>query len=293
LPLLKLRSNGRGRAFTPLRGLVESVQRFAYAYDWPARLLGRIPAASRVRVLHHRLGLLPPRPGRRPLRIAFASDLHIGPLTPAPLLDEAFARIAEARPDVLALGGDYVSLEVTPAIAARLEALVAAAPVATKVAVLGNHDLWTRHDVIERALTAGGARVLLNETIKLPPPYDDVALVGLDDPWTGEVDADRAFAGADTPVKVVLAHAPESVPFVQGRGAQLLMCGHTHGGQVAAPWGPFAVQGPLSRRWPHGLYRLDELQLFVSRGVGYSDLPVRSFAPSDIAIFELGDEASA
>lgn len=287
MPLLKLRSNGRGRAFTPLRGLCETVQRYAYAYDWPARLLSRIPAASRVRVLRHRLELLSKRPGRRPLRIAFASDLHIGPLTPAPLLDEAFARIAEARPDVLALGGDYVSLEVTPSIAARLEALVARVDVPLKVAVLGNHDLWTRHDLIERALSAGGARVLLNDTVTLPPPYDDVALVGLDDPWTGEVDADRAFATADAPVKLVLAHAPESVPFVEGRGVRLLLCGHTHGGQVAAPWGPVAVQGRLSRRWPHGLYQLDDMHLFVSRGVGYSDLPVRSFAPSDIAIFDL------
>jgi predicted MPP superfamily phosphohydrolase len=288
LPLLKLRSNGRGRAFTPLRGLVESVQRVAYAYDWPARLLSRIPAASRVRVLRHELPLLGRRrAGRRPLRIAFASDLHIGPLTPPPLLDEAFARIAEARPDVLALGGDYVSLEVTSAIAARLRSLVAGIEAPLKVAVLGNHDLWTRHELIEEALTDGGARVLLNETALLPPPFDDVALVGLDDPWTGVVDADRAFAAADRPIKLALAHAPESVPLVEGRGARLLMCGHTHGGQVAAPWGPVAVQGRLSRRWPSGLYRLDDLHLFVSRGVGYSDLPVRSFAPSDVAIFDL------
>jgi predicted MPP superfamily phosphohydrolase len=294
LPLLKLRSNGRGRQFTPLRGICETVQRYAYAYGWPGRLLGCIPAASRVRVLRHRLAVLGGRPGRRPLRIAFASDLHIGPLTPAPLLDEAFARIAEAKPDVLALGGDYVSLEVTSAIAARLQSLVAGVRAPVKVAVLGNHDLWTRHDVIERALAAGGAQVLLNETIKLPPPHDDVSLVGLDDPWTGEVDADRAFAAADAPTKLVLAHAPESVPFVEGRGARLLMCGHTHGGQVAAPWGPVAVQGRLSRRWPHGLYRLDDLlHLFVSRGVGYSDLPVRSFAPSDIAVFDLVASASS
>ncbi len=254
---MKLRSNGRGRAFTPLRGLCETVQRYAYAYDWPARLLGRLPQV-RLRVVRHELAVLSRRQGRRPLRIAFASDLHIGPLTPAPLLDEAFARIEEAEPDVLALGGDYVSLEVNRGIAARLQALVARVSAPLKVAVLGNHDLWTRHDLIEGALASGGARVLLNETVRLPPPWDDVALVGLDDPWTGEVDADRAFAGVDAPV-----------------------------GQVAAPWGPFAVQGRLSRRWPHGLYQLDDLNLFVSRGVGYSDLPVRAFAPPDIAVFDL------
>jgi uncharacterized protein len=287
-PTLKLRSNGRGRQFTPLRGLVESLQSVAYVYDWPAKLLGQIPAASRVRVLHNRLELLPGPPDRRPLRVAFVSDLHVGPLTPSNLLDDAFARVAEAKPDVLALGGDYVSLEVTDKIAARLEELVSGADVPLKVAVLGNHDLWTRHELIENALARGGARVLLNESLRLPPPHDDVALVGLDDPWTGWVDPDAAFAPhAEAPLKLVLSHAPESVPLVEGRGARLLMCGHTHGGQVAAPWGPFLVQGPLGRRWPHGMHQLGDLSLFVSRGVGYSDIPMRSFAPSDIAIFDI------
>jgi predicted MPP superfamily phosphohydrolase len=287
-PTLKLRSNGRGRQFTPLRGLVESLQSVAYVYDWPAKLLGQIPAASHVRVLHNRLELLPGPADRRPLRVAFVSDLHVGPLTPNNLLDDAFARVAEAKPDVLALGGDYVSLEVTDKIAARLEELVGAADVPLKVAVLGNHDLWTRHELIENALQRGGARVLLNESLRLPPPHDDVALVGLDDPWTGMVDPETPFAAqADAPLKLVLSHAPESVPLVEGRGARLLMCGHTHGGQVAAPWGPFMVQGRLSRRWPHGLHQIGDLNLFVSRGVGYSDVPMRSFAPSDIAIFDI------
>jgi hypothetical protein len=65
------------------------------------------------------------------------------------------------------------------------------------------------------------------------------------------------------------------------------MCGHTHGGQVAAPWGPILVEGPMGRRWPFGVHEIDGMQLFVSRGVGYSDLPVRSFAPSDVGILDI------
>jgi predicted MPP superfamily phosphohydrolase len=285
--MLKLRSTGRGRRYTRLRGLVESAQSLAYHGGWPARLLGQVPAASRVRVLRHSFDLLPPVVGRRALRLAFISDLHLGPLTPMKLIDHAFARLQECEPDVLVMGGDYVSLEVTEAVAAQLAASVGAFRAPLKLAVLGNHDLWTRHELIEQALVEGGARVLLNESVRLSAPHDDVVIVGLDDPWTGQVDPDKAFAGADAPVKLVLTHAPEAVPLVAGRGVGLLMCGHTHGGQVAAPWGPIMVEGHFGRRWPYGLHDVDGMQLFVSRGVGYSDLPVRSFAPSDVAIIDI------
>jgi predicted MPP superfamily phosphohydrolase len=285
--MLKLRATGRGRSYTRLRGLVESAQSLAYAGGWPARLLGQVPAASRVRVLRHRFELLPRAAGRRPLRLAFISDLHLGVLTPMKLVEQAFASLQEAEPDVLVMGGDYVSLEVTAKMTDQLTRLVGDFRADLKLAVLGNHDLWTRHELIEAALEAGGARVLLNQSVRLPAPHDDVAIVGLDDPWTGMVDPEKAFAGVDAPVKLVLTHAPESVALVQGRGVALLMCGHTHGGQVAAPWGPILVEGQMGRRWPFGVHEVDGMQLFVSRGVGYSDLPVRSFAPSDVGIIDI------
>src|SRR5262245_4278451 len=102
VPMLKLQSTGRGRRYSRLRGLVESAQSVAYTGGWPARLLGQIPAASRVRVLRHTFQLLPSGTGRRrPLRLAFISDLHLGPITPMKLVDHAFAQLQEAEPDIL------------------------------------------------------------------------------------------------------------------------------------------------------------------------------------------------
>ena len=126
-------------------------------------------------------------------------------------------------------------------------------PAAVKVAVLGNHDLWTDHTIIERALARGGATVLVNASLRLPPPHDDVVLVGLDDPWTGTPDADAAFAGtAGDGVRIAVVHAPEGYPFVRDRGAALMLCGHTHGGQVATPRGPIVVPGPLGHAGRRG-----------------------------------------
>src|SRR3954470_21293882 len=178
--MLKLRASGRGRSYTRLRGLVESAQSVAYTGGWPARLLGQIPAASRVRVLRHTFELLPKRTGhRRPLRLAFISDLHLGPITPMKLVDHAFAQLQEAEPDILVMGGDYVSLEVNDAVAAQLAASVGAFRASMKLAVLGNHDLWTRHELIERALEAGVAWALLTEGERRSAPQGEVAVGGV------------------------------------------------------------------------------------------------------------------
>src|SRR5688572_2373568 len=134
--MLKLQSTGRGRHYTRLRGLVESAQSLAYHGGWPARLLGQVPAASRVRVLRHTFSLLPAGAGRRrPLRLAFISDLHLGPLTPKKLIDHAFSTLQESEPDILLMGGDYISLEMTEAIADQLAAAVGAFRVPIKLAV--------------------------------------------------------------------------------------------------------------------------------------------------------------
>jgi predicted MPP superfamily phosphohydrolase len=282
--MLKLKASGRGRHFSAARGVVEALQELAYARAWPARLWDRVPAATRVRQVRHGLDL---GRGRAALKLAFVSDLHIGPLTPPRLLDAAFAALAGFEPDVLLLGGDYVTYEVTRAKAERLTELVASVRAPVKLAVLGNHDLWTDHSVIERALEAGGARVLVNQSVTLEGAHDDVVVVGLDEPWSGAPDAGQAFAGAAAPVRVVLTHAPEGHPFVAGRGAALMLCGHTHGGQVALPSGPVVVHGPLGRKYPSGLYDLDGLRLYVSRGLGNVDLPLRWNAPPEVALFAI------
>jgi len=84
------------------RGLMEAALRIAFVGDWPARIWGRFPRSADVRVVHGRVPAPSPRPV--PLRVAFISDLHIGPTTPSATLDAAFRHLADARPDLLVLG---------------------------------------------------------------------------------------------------------------------------------------------------------------------------------------------
>jgi predicted MPP superfamily phosphohydrolase len=282
--VLKLRSSGRGGRYSVARGLVESFQTLLFAGGWP----GKLHDLRGLDVAVESFDVPAKRAGRPRLRIGFISDIHVGPLTSRRLIERAFDRLVAMAPDVLVLGGDYVSYDVTTAGADLLTALVARVPAAVKVAVMGNHDLWTDNPVIEQALAAGGARVLVNDALRMPAPHDDVAIVGLDDPWAGAPDGERAFAAAgDAATKIAVVHAPDGYPHVRGRGALLMLNGHTHGGQIATPYGPVVVPGHFGRRWPAGRYDVDGLHVYVSRGIGTVDIPLRLFAPPDVALIQI------
>jgi predicted MPP superfamily phosphohydrolase len=239
------------------------------------------------------LRLLPA--GSPRLRVGFISDIHLGPTTPRKLLDRAFALLAAANLDVLLLGGDYVSLEATAEKAQLLARLVAGVPARRKLAVLGNHDLWSRHELLEEALRGVGVDVLCNEARTFDAPHENVALIGLDDPWTGTLDVERAFRGVGDPAAIViLCHSPEGAPAAMEALKRLphlpptlFVCGHTHGGQIAAPWGPVIVPGRFGKQFPHGLHTVGPLRLYVSRGVGGVELPIRTFARPEVAVFDL------
>ena len=251
-----------------------------------------------MRLIEHSLSIPGRENGRPPLRIAFASDLHLGPTTPREVLDAAFARIEATRPDVLALGGDYVFLGATKDRVRELQTRVMRVTAPVKLAVLGNHDFWARPERLEDCLTQAGVRVLVNDSVRLPPPHDDVAVIGLDDPLTSrritdkialQEGVDAALARvADVPIKIAVCHSPDGYPEVKGRGVQLLLCGHTHGGHIALPgYRPLWIPGPHGRLWPHGRHDVDGLTVFVSRGVGGSLVPMRTYAPPDVALITI------
>jgi uncharacterized protein len=230
---------------------------------------------------------------RSRLRIAFASDFHAGPATPWPLIETAIARLDALRPDLLLLGGDFVSIH--PETAGRLADLLATvhAPLG-RFAVLGNHDYWAGASIVVAHLEKAGIQMLTNRAVDLPSPFDNVSVCGLDDHTSGEPDAERAFAAARE-VRVVLMHAPSGLLDIGDRPFDVAFCGHTHGGQIALPNGrPVVVaSGRLSRRYNAGRYALvPQGTLLVSRGVGCGTLPFRWNSPSSVFLCHVTSSAT-
>jgi predicted MPP superfamily phosphohydrolase len=222
------------------------------------------------------------------LRIAFAADFHAGPNTPDALIDKAIEQLTLASPDVLLLGGDFVS--VRDAYMGDLAPRLATIPAPLgRYAVLGNHDHWVGGDAVATRLRDAGIDVLTNCNVRLPDPWGDVSICGLDDHTTGHPDAEAAFRGA-APTRIVLMHAPSSLLDIGDRSFAVALCGHTHGGQLSFPSGrPLKpAHGPLSRTYNAGRFELSAGRvLLVSRGVGYSTLPLRVNAPAAVMVCTL------
>lgn len=228
------------------------------------------------------------RPGTPPLRIAFASDFHAGATTDPRVLEAACSAIADEKPDLLLLGGDFVTTRA--GYIDQLAPLLASIPAPLgKFGVFGNHDRRANRAVLSRALDGAGVHMLVNETVTLPEPQAAVTILGLDDPIRGSPEyQDMPGDG----VRIVLMHAPDGLLTLGDRHFDLALCGHTHGGQITvAGVRPYLPHGKLSREYVGGLYRLGsegDRALIVSRGVGCSTVPIRMGARAQVHLLTVG-----
>ena len=255
---------------------------------WITKLSYRFGLHGTLRVTTHEIRIPAEKRLPAPLVLAFASDFHAGPTTDPQVFATLFDELVTRKPDVLLLGGDYVTGKAS-SVTALSEVLSQSRPPLGKYAVLGNHDLWADDEHIQRQLDAAGATVLLNANRSLPPPFDQVSVCGIDDPWTGRVEVARAFEGAG-PIRIFLTHSPDGLLFLRNEQFDVGFAGHTHGGQVAFPNGTpvLSACGPLSRTYGQGRFEIDRHgPLIVGRGIGCSNLPIRLNADPELIICTL------
>lgn len=233
-------------------------------------------SGSPVRIRHERLHLSHALGRARRLRLAFASDLHAGPLTPAGTIEAACQQLMALQPDLILLGGDYVCshAEQIGLIGPALRQLRAPLGV---FGVLGNHDHEAGAAAIATALERCGVQLLVNQGVRLPTPFERTLLLGLDDHLAGRPQADR-LPWDDDLATLLLLHQPSGLLDVGSGRFDLAVAGHTHGGQITLPGGyaPIVSGGALSRRYLRGRFPLaGGGQLLVSVGVGNTLLPLR------------------
>jgi uncharacterized protein len=226
----------------------------------------------RVSELEVRIKGLDPR--HEGVRIAQLSDIHVGNLTPASHVRAAIDAANAARPDLVMLTGDYVCWR-------RHEAALAGEQLgglrAKRVlAVLGNHDYFTWGAGVADALRSNGYDVLRNATTIEEINGAPLALVGIDDPVTRHDDLDAAFKGAPPGVtKLVLCHAPDRAPQLAERGADLVLSGHTHGGQIFVKGITNRIMDRLGHKYRRGFFGFGDTTLYVTPGIGFSGVTRR------------------
>jgi predicted MPP superfamily phosphohydrolase len=206
--------------------------------------------------------------------------------------EERMRRIARAamelQPDLAVLTGDL--LDVSPLAAKPFSR--AFGELRGKLgtfAILGNHDYFAGFPAVERAVLDAGATLLRNSGARIEKGRGSLFIGGVDDPsWASQgVDAPRAFrAAAPEEPRIMLAHRPSLFEECAAQGAQLVLSGHTHGGQFALSpqWSLARVLGPYTM----GLYQRGDARLYVHRGMGtVGPVPVRLGSPPEIALITL------
>lgn len=216
---------------------------------------------------------------RRPLRLAHISDFHASEYVPLLYLEDAFRRTLAMKPDLICITGDFVTTDSDfslPRYEAALQILSSRVPT---YAVMGNHDggLWSGragwfsdNRYIRNLLNRAGVRILHNDAAKLDIDGMPLWLAGVGDLWSRELDAKSAFvkvADDGAPV-IVMNHNPDGKDDCSQFRWDLMLCGHTHGGQVIVPFYGPPIVPVVDTRYAVGLNAYQDRWIHTTRGVG-------------------------
>ncbi|MDE6744247.1 MAG: metallophosphoesterase [Lachnospiraceae bacterium] len=223
-------------------------------------------------------------------RIVQISDLHnaVFGRNQRALID----RITELAPDMVVITGDIVDSNHTD-IDVAIDLVDQMAGLCPVYYVTGNHEYWLdegdRRRLFEE-MEQAGAVLLFNDAVTVDASGGSFDLIGLDDKSLADDTLKALLSECDSEtLNIVLAHEPQYIEKYAVTDADLVLCGHVHGGQFILPLiGPVVApdQG-LFPKYTSGAYYMDDMTMFVSRGLGNSIIPVRLFNDPEVVCIDL------
>jgi len=235
-------------------------------------------------------------------RIVQLSDIHLDEFTEPYFLEHIVQRVNALNPDLVLLTGDFVTMGAFTFVAGNHAAHRCAEILRTltcpeRYAILGNHDVGVGAPQVIRALNAFGIPVLVNQFTAIERGGSRLWLGGAEDPGTSHPDLNLTIpAHPDGPV-ILMAHEPDYADNVVLHPRfpliDLMLAGHSHGGQVRLPLLGALILPPMGKLYPEGYYRFQHMQLYVNRGIGTVGLPFRLNCPPEITVITLNPAAQS
>jgi predicted MPP superfamily phosphohydrolase len=223
------------------------------------------------------------------MRVIHLTDLHYGPLMPLGILDKVIHKTNELEKDIILCTGDYVrgaaAVRKIDGIWSVMAKLRAPEGVYT---VLGNHDHWASTEQSVHCLNTSGHINLRHKAVPLSRDGKTLWLGGAGDLWEDHVNLDQVLKDVpDDACRIVLAHNPDTADTDYTTRVDLMISGHTHGGQIRIPFiGPPWL--PVKNKaYSSGFIRSQKTNVFISRGIGWAAFPMRFNCLPEIAILIL------
>ncbi len=218
------------------------------------------------------------------LRIAVWADIHWNHMIDAALLTEAAALTRRHRPDLIVYVGDIINRHA-PADELLAVLRTLRAPLGA-LAVMGNHD---HYDMLIPSLRTIGVRTLVNAHALLERDGSALAVAGADDLWRGRPDLAKALAGVPQAVpRIVLCHNPDLAEEIgPDPRVDLMLCGHTHGGQIRLPLIGALQTATAHRKHTWGLSQGPHCPVYTTAGLGMGIVPLRFLCRPEVAIVTL------
>jgi uncharacterized protein len=238
------------------------------------------------------------------LKVVLVSDYHLGPYKQDEFVAQTVEMINTLSPDIILITGDFIySYEY------QVDDFYHFAQAKSKYgtyAVLGNHDYGisrsnrqdkglggsiNKSEYIVQKLEEFGIEVLRNQKITIPIANKELTIVGLEDLWGGELYQKELFEDIqDDDTVIIMQHNPDIILYDEHKYADLIVSGHTHGGQIRLPlWGAIpTLPTSLGKSYDYGLYDLENNgQLFITKGIGEMGPRARLFCRPEIAEINL------
>lgn len=228
------------------------------------------------------------------VKIALFADTHFSEFYSLSDFEKVIKAINDSDPDIVIFAGDLIDSfhtyegDITE-ISAALNRIQSKHG---KFAVFGNHDYGGGAErVYEGIMTDGGFTVLQNEYYAI----DELAIsiIGIDDMLIGNGDTEIVSLARDDYFNVAISHAPDVVDEVLDSNIDLMLSGHTHGKQVNIPFVNDYILPPGGKKYVKGTFDFEnqrDTQLYVTSGIGTTQLPLRFLSPPEVAILTLKQE---
>lgn len=221
-------------------------------------------------------------------RIVFVSDIHNGPFFSRERVSDLATRINGLKPDIIFLGGDYATKDSISTLICFEELKSLEAPMG-KYGVLGNHDYWEGGMEAIRDMNVAGITSLNNNGVWVYSGGERIRLGGVSDLWHGAPDPIPTINEANqSDYVILLSHNPDYAEKLQTNYVDIVLSGHTHGGQVTffGLWVPY-MPSEYGQKYRGGFAQTEYTSVYVTRGIGMTFLPIRFFARPEITVFTL------